>query len=118
MEGTIRAALVGDISKKKPGFIKGISMNARVVAPDKSEVDVPLWDNGTNHDGESNDGIYAAPFLFTLGGGYSITVTAAENKQGPVLEKTIGYFQARAKDNDFDRLPDDWERQYFPRNTH
>lgn len=97
----------------KPGFMRGLKMRAKIVAPDKSVTVIPLLDNGDSRDGESNDGVYAAQVLFDQGGGYAVTIQVLSGRE-PVFEKTIGYYQARVKDNDLDGILDAWELKHFP----
>jgi subtilisin family serine protease len=91
------------------------NVKVRVTAPDKSVVELPLLDDGLQRDGSAGDGVYAAPISFIQGGGYALTVTAEVIREGrtETYEKTLGYFQPRAMDQDLDGIPDRWERRFF-----
>lgn len=108
MEGTILAGLIGH------GVDTDVTVMAQVVAPDKSVRFISLKDDGRSRDGMAGDGIFAAPVRLSKGGGYSITVgSLRRDRDTEQLYRTIGYFQARAKDNDLDGILDEWERGHF-----
>jgi hypothetical protein len=93
-----------------------VSTIARITAPDKSVIDISMFDDGNHRDGAANDGIFGTPITFDQGGGYVISVIAnvMVGDSRETVEKSIGYFQSRVKDNDLDGILDAWERLYFP----
>jgi subtilisin family serine protease len=123
MEGVLLAMVPGlsNFRERRPAmeYLPGVverpkfAVIARIVAPDKSETRVVLRDDGASRDGAAGDGVFAAPVMLGVGGGYSITVRA--ESEGQVLERTLGYFQARGNDADLDGIADSWERTHFPK---
>ena len=96
-----------------PGFDRGARFVATVVGPAGQTRDVVLRDDGRSRDGDAGDGLWAAPIRFVDGGGYTVQVTA--RLQGSLeLQRSLGFFHARAKDTDLDGLLDDWEQRHFP----
>ena len=93
-----------------------VQMKLRITAPDKSVTEIPLLDDGMNRDGKGLDGVHAAHYTFTQGGGYALTIiaTVGAEASAEVLEKTIGYFQPRHRDRDLDGIVDAWELARFP----
>lgn len=116
MAGTILAGLAENDPLNQSFFRSDVRITAYVVAPDKSFREIELFDDGVHRDGLPRDGIYGVPVIFDVGGGYAITLSASWTQNGntQTLERTLGYFQARATDRDLDGVLDSWEQKHFP----
>lgn len=93
-----------------------VALEVEVIAPDKSHTRVIMRDDGAHRDGEAYDGVFGVPYEFILDGGYSIVIksTINEAEQTESMERSLGYFHTRTRDQDMDQILDTWEALYFP----
>jgi len=98
------------------GLLKNASIIVRITGPDKHTDKIILKDNGTDNDGEANDGIYSNDYKWELPGSYLITAEGTiPTPQGPFsITKTLGYYNRLLSDQDQDGMPDKWEKQFAP----
>jgi hypothetical protein len=105
------------------GLIPGATVTATITNEGGAAATL-LLDDGNNHDGSADDGIYGFPYSFTsLGGSYSVRIVARfpdpVDPSETLLREWRGGFWINGPrpdheyedDGDGDGMPDDWERR-------
>lgn len=96
--------------------ILGATVDADVTRPDGSVVTMTLYDDGSHHDGNADDGLYGNRFFRTFDpGSYVVKASAAGTSNlGPAFARyaTRAFDLVPDQDSDNDKLPDTWEKEH------
>jgi hypothetical protein len=129
-----KVPIVAHLTGERP--LQGAKIVALITAPDGTETELPLFDDGMHGDGEEGDGFYGnwytlanqanqvepsgedpnQPTVPEDEGGYRVRVVAEgtlPDSGDPFRREALGGFAVlESPDLDEDRLPDAWEEEY------